>query len=233
MNLQIPFPRATLGSLCGLCGLLVLGLVVARRPAIAFEPTLANLPLSINLTIEIYELPREKFHELTQQQPGLRNDDVLLKKIRGLVADKEAKLTEHHSLNTRSGQRASMASGSEIIFGTEFNEETAMPTAFEMRKAGFSAKVDPVIGPDSFTVDLNLAVEICEFLGMEKTRYTNPKTKKSCIVEQPRFYSRKLTTAITSYDGMPRLMGNFGAKGDPTGKTGIIGVVFVTPTLVN
>lgn len=230
MNRRIPLFGATTGlSVC----LIIAGFFLKSPPAPAFEPALPHLPLTLHLVIEVFELPRGKYNELVQQHPGVRNDERLLGKIRSLVSDKEARLMEHHSVNTRSGQRASVESSNEVIYATEFHEETAQPTAFTMRPCGFRAEVEPVIGPDCFTVDLNLSIEICEFSGMEKQHYTNPKTKKSFNVEQPRFYSRKIQTAVTSYDGTARLMGNFGAKGDPTGKSGQIDVVFVTPTLVN
>ncbi len=39
------------------------------------------------------------------------------------------------------------------------------PTAFEKRNTGVTLEVEPVIGPDNFTIDLNLQPQVVEFDG--------------------------------------------------------------------
>lgn len=87
------------------------------------------------------------------------------------------------------------------------------PTTFEVRNTGVSMEVDPVIGEDGYTIDLNLAPEVVEFEGFINygspinTGAVNAAGIPTTIVltenriEQPVFATRKLTTAVTIWDG--------------------------------
>lgn len=212
--------------------LLVSGLLSAAPVGRSFEPVPANVPSQIDITFEVYELPRETYNKLSQIEGNKRADDMMLKAVRDLVTSGAAQLMEHHSVRTRSGQRCTVESVKEVRYATEFEPSNAAPTAFEMRAVGFRAEIDPVLGPDNLTIDLNLAPEMCELMGMETTTYTDPKSGEKLTVEQPRFYSRKIATAVTCFDGQPRLIGSVGAKGDPEGKTGRMALMFVVATIV-
>ena len=39
------------------------------------------------------------------------------------------------------------------------------PTAFETRNTGVTLEVEPVVGPDGITIDLNLVPQVVEFEG--------------------------------------------------------------------
>lgn len=94
------------------------------------------------------------------------------------------------------------------------------PTAFEMRPVGVRMEVDPVIGPDGYTIDLNLAPEVTEFEGF--VNYGSPINTSSIngftgqptlveltpnVINQPIFSTRKVTTAVTVWDGQTVAMG--------------------------
>lgn len=94
------------------------------------------------------------------------------------------------------------------------------PTAFEMRPVGVRMEVDPVIGPDGYTIDLNLAPEVTEFEGF--VNYGSPINTSSIngftglaetveltpnIINQPIFSTRKVTTAVTVWDGQTVAIG--------------------------
>lgn len=93
------------------------------------------------------------------------------------------------------------------------------PTAFEMRPVGVRMEVDPVIGPDGYTIDLNLAPEVTEFEGFINygspisSAGTNALGQPVSVVltenriEQPIFSTRKVTTAVTVWDGQTVAMG--------------------------
>ncbi len=80
-------------------------------------------------------------------------------------------------------------------------------------------EVDPVIGPDGYTIDLNLAPEVTEFEGF--INYGSPINTASTDalgnpttvtltenkIEQPVFSTRKVTTAVTVWDGQTVAMG--------------------------
>ena len=87
------------------------------------------------------------------------------------------------------------------------------PTTFEFRNTGVSMEVDPVIGEDGYTIDLNLAPEVVEFEGF--INYGSPISSGAINalgipttivltenrIEQPVFATRKLNTAVTIWDG--------------------------------
>jgi general secretion pathway protein D len=87
------------------------------------------------------------------------------------------------------------------------------PTTFEVRNTGVSMEVDPVIGEDGYTIDLNLAPEVVEFEGFINygspigTSAVNALGVPTTVVltenriEQPVFATRKLNTAVTIWDG--------------------------------
>lgn len=95
----------------------------------------------------------------------------------------------------------------------------ANPTAFEMRPVGVTLEVDPVVGADGFTIELNIAPEVVEFEGF--INYGSPIQsgaidalgRPTTIVltenriEQPVFASRKLSTAVTIWDGQTVAIG--------------------------
>lgn len=93
------------------------------------------------------------------------------------------------------------------------------PTAFEMRPVGVTLEVDATIGPDGFTIDMQLAPEVVEFEGF--INYGSPiqsgaidtfgqpttVTLTENRIEQPVFSTRKVNTAVTLYDGQTVAIG--------------------------
>jgi general secretion pathway protein D len=87
------------------------------------------------------------------------------------------------------------------------------PTEFEFRNTGVSMEVDPIIGEDNYTVDLNLAPEVVEFEGFINygspinTGAVNAAGVPTTVIltenriEQPVFATRKMSTAVTIWDG--------------------------------
>jgi general secretion pathway protein D len=88
----------------------------------------------------------------------------------------------------------------------------ATPTAFEVRNTGVTLEVEPVIGPDGYSIDLDLRPEIVEFEGF--INYGSPITALGTDllgnpiqvvvtenrIEMPVFATRKVTTAVTVWD---------------------------------
>lgn len=101
----------------------------------------------------------------------------------------------------------------------------ATPTAFETRNLGVLLEVEPTIGPDGYTVDLNISPQITEFLGFinygtpiqnnfpviglgtnffadTKTLVLTPNT-----INYPVFSVREVNTQVTLYDGQTVVLG--------------------------
>jgi general secretion pathway protein D len=178
---------------------------------------------------------------------GVFTDPQFQVVIRALSQKKGVDLMSAPSVTTRSGQRATVEVIREFRYPTEFNPPQipqtigatttgggglagggqsssfpvtpTTPTAFEMRPVGVRMEVDPVLGPDGFTIDLNLAPEVTEFDGF--INYGSPIQSSATDalgnpttitltenkILQPVFSTRKVTTAVTIWDGQTVAMG--------------------------
>ena len=100
------------------------------------------------------------------------------------------------------------------------------PTAFETRNTGVTLEVEPVVGPDGVTIDLNLVPQVVEFEGF--INYGSPIFAPSTsvinqmtgglinspasvitpnVINQPIFNSRKVTTSVSVWDGQTVVLG--------------------------
>ncbi len=93
------------------------------------------------------------------------------------------------------------------------------PTNFEKRNTGVTLEVEPVIGPDNFTIDLNLQPQVVDFDGF--INYGSPIQTTSTnalgistvnvltpnVINQPIFSTRKVSTSVSVYDGSTVVLG--------------------------
>jgi len=94
------------------------------------------------------------------------------------------------------------------------------PTAFEKRDIGVTLEVEPVVGPDNYTIDLNLSPEVVEFDGF--INYGSPIVGPTYnwttlsigtydittnVINQPIFAVRKVTTSVSIWDGQTVALG--------------------------
>ncbi len=89
----------------------------------------------------------------------------------------------------------------------------ATPTSFETRNTGVTLEIEPTLGGNDFVIDLRFAPDIVEFEGF--VNYGSPiqspatdflgnpttVTITENRIEMPVFSSRRVTTALTIYDG--------------------------------
>lgn len=103
------------------------------------------------------------------------------------------------------------------------------PSAFETRSSGVTVEVEPVIGADGLSIDLNHVVQSVTLLGDLKTTGIAAR-----YPAQPLFESRKVTTSQTLLAGRQMLIGTFnppGADGvNDRADTGRTWLVFVRAT---
>jgi general secretion pathway protein D len=86
----------------------------------------------------------------------------------------------------------------------------ANPTAFEMRPVGTTLEVEPIIGDDGVSINLNLAPEVVRFEGF--INYGSPITSGGTILTpneilQPIFNTIKQSSNVTVYDGANLVIG--------------------------
>ncbi|MEM7385684.1 MAG: Amuc_1098 family type IV pilus outer membrane protein, partial [Verrucomicrobiota bacterium] len=109
--------------------------------------------------------------------------------------------------------------GGEGGSASSFPVTPANPTAFEVRNTGVTLKVSPVVGPDGFTIDLNLLPEVVEFEGF--VNYGSPITSAGTDalgnpiqlvitenrIDMPVFATRRASTNVTVWDGQTVAIG--------------------------
>lgn len=176
---------------------------------------------------------------------GVFTDPQFQLMIRALNQRKGVDLLSAPSVMARSGQRAKIEVIREFIYPTEYDPPEipnqfgsigtttaggtssgggfpvtpATPTAFETRNTGVTLEVDPVLGADEFTIDLNLAPEVVEFDGfinygspiqttaVNALGFVVPVTITENRIEMPIFNTRKVTTQVTIWDGQTVALG--------------------------
>jgi general secretion pathway protein D len=185
---------------------------------------------------------------------GTMTDPQFQVVVRALNQKKGVDLLSAPRLTTKSGQRAVIEIVREFRYPTQFQPPQipqtvgstngtgggaaaipvtpTTPTAFETRNTGVTLEVEPVVGPDGITIDLNLVPQVVEFEGF--INYGSPilapastsafpftingvlnlitsTTPASVITEnvinQPIFSSRKVTTSVSVWDGQTVVLG--------------------------
>lgn len=86
----------------------------------------------------------------------------------------------------------------------------ATPTTFGSTNTGVVLSVLPVVGPDSYTIDLELKPEVTEFEGF--INYGSPIKNRGVVVTEnvinyPVFSQRKISTKVSIYDGQTVVLG--------------------------
>ncbi|GAB4171280.1 MAG: hypothetical protein Fur0032_10430 [Terrimicrobiaceae bacterium] len=165
--------------------------------------------------------------------------------IRALSQQKGVDLMSAPKVTTKSGRKAVVRVVREFPYPTEFNppevpqaQETGdieavvgvittsgivtptTPTAFETRNLGVTLEVEPIIGPDNYTIDLTLVPEVVEFDGFinygspifgATTSITGlsavPFEVTPNVINQPIFSTRKITTSVSIWDGQTVALG--------------------------
>ena len=186
---------------------------------------------------------------------GLLTDPQFQVVIRALNQKKGVDLLSAPRVTTKSGQRAVIEVVREFRYPTQFQPPQipqtvgavtnrsdtdiislgggssvpvtpTTPTAFETRNTGVTLEVEPVVGPDGVTIDLNLVPQVVEFEGF--INYGSPILSPGSsfldtvtggiisapervitpnVINQPIFSTRKVTTSVNVWDGQTVVLG--------------------------
>ena len=180
---------------------------------------------------------------------GVMTDPQFQVVVRALNQQKGVDLLSAPRVTTKSGQKATVEIIQEFIYPTQFQPPQipqtigatvttglvggvtggsssgsfpvtpTTPTAFEKRNTGVTLEVEPVIGPDNYTIDLNLQPQVVEFDGFINygspiqtvsqnalgISTTNVLTQN--VINQPVFDTRKVSTSVSVYDGATVVLG--------------------------
>jgi general secretion pathway protein D len=178
---------------------------------------------------------------------GVFTDPQFQLVIRALNQKKGIDLLSAPRVTTKSGQRALIEIVREFRYPTQFlppqipQITTSNPTAglignpvvpvvvapttpqnFETRNTGVTLEVEPVVGPDGITIDLNLVPQVVEFegfinygspinaIGVTSTAgisVSSPIRLTDNVINQPIFSARKVTTSVSVWDGQTVVLG--------------------------
>src|SRR5205814_9196245 len=185
---------------------------------------------------------------------GVFTDPQFQVVIRALNQKKGIDLLSAPKITTKSGQRAVIEIVREFRYPTQFTEPKvpdisgrgtsnsasttialpvvgpSTPSNFETRNTGVTLEVEPVVGPDGVTIDLNLVPQVVEFEGFinygSPIRTINPAllgfvtgslsgitgltqaiTLTDNVINQPIFSTRKVTTSVSVWDGQTVVLG--------------------------
>ena len=187
---------------------------------------------------------------------GLLTDPQFQVVVRALNQKKGVDLLSAPRVTTKSGQRAVIEIVREFRYPTQFEPPQVpqtvgsvttrsdtggiiplggassvpvtptTPTHFETRNTGVTLEVEPVVGPDGVTIDLNLVPQVVEFEGF--INYGSPILAPSSsflntvtgglisspqsvltpnVINQPIFSTRKVTTSVSVWDGQTVVLG--------------------------
>jgi general secretion pathway protein D len=179
---------------------------------------------------------------------GVFTDPKFQVVIRALNQKKGVDLLSAPKVTTKSGQRAVIEIVREFRYPTTFTPPQVpsftggvtggtappavvtptTPQTFETRNTGVTLEVEPVVGPDGLTIDLNLVPQVVEFEGfinygspifavglnsMLSTGGTSvvslsaPVLLTNNVINQPIFSTRKVTTSVSVWDGQTVVLG--------------------------
>ena len=191
------------------------GMLIVRNTADNLELVEAFLgfgpyyPVFLRIHSEIYAVPNQLARDLSRRAGNGQGGNSGLRLIAEAVELGEAALFASPSLVTRSGQRAKVDAGKEVRFvgGVEVVDGVEK-LVFEIVRDGLSFEVDPVLGADGITIELNVAMSVplgeAEF---RKQPILLPVSGKVVEPEMPLFNRAQLTTATTMLSDQPQFIG--------------------------
>ncbi len=176
----------------------------------------------LSITEETFSLSIAEADHLLHNVPS---DTIRYTRLREMLASGKARLERLTVLRTKSGQRAVSESFNELRSGSEFRppetpgmhgadykpapekpmpenlvKNGGIPIAFETRNVGDTLEVEPVLGPDGITIDLNLVPQSVRYVGERVEGTQHP-------VKTPIYEVSKITTSVTVRDGQPFFLG--------------------------
>jgi general secretion pathway protein D len=178
---------------------------------------------------------------------GVFTDPQFQVVIRALNQKKGVDLLSAPKVTTKSGQRAVIEIVREFRYPTTFTAPQVptfssgvgggapapavvtptTPQTFETRNTGVTLEVEPVVGPDGVTIDLNLVPQVVEFEGfinygspifavgtnsvvqgnITLFSLSTPVLLTDNVINQPIFSTRKVTTNVSVWDGQTVVIG--------------------------
>lgn len=173
--------------------------------------------------VELIEVGAALYHDWMFENRITKDGTALRKQAQKWVKAGEATMIETAAVVARSGQRAKTQSVGQVYYPTDADPAmipnkvdlegaqtrapiaAVSPVVFDRRDVGSTVEVDPVIGADNVTIDLNVSPEIVSEKG---TIDWPPKGGDPLFtVSLPEFHTMKITTQVTTQHGKYTFLG--------------------------
>jgi hypothetical protein len=107
---------------------------------------------------------------------------------------------------TKSGERHVWESIAEINYPTSYkNDPVVAPAAFETRNTGYTVELEPTLGADGQTIDLSMVPQDVGYRSAILFPEAKLNGNQTPAIEQPVFFTMKITTSIFTTLGQPSL----------------------------
>ena len=193
-------------------------------------------PVGVEMEMLFIEVPEPIALELVPDFQDQSKARPAMARLEKLIAARKATVWGWLTLSGKSGQRSVVEQINEVRYAVEFDPPrieleskqngnapvepaatvdvsafAAVPTSFETRNCGLTFEVEPVIGPDGETLQMNLVPQHVRLVGFKKITIEKQPGGTRTILEQPEFHTLKVTTSLTMKSGDVRLLGLFKA----------------------
>jgi hypothetical protein len=217
----------------------LLALLVAFTNRAGAEPDTAPHP-DIRIEVQVIAVPESIAIPLVTEMKKKNQIEAANAKLQELIEKGVAKLVGWPIIITHSGQRAIYEAIEEIRYATEFSPAAvtltpdvsadttikvspsvdvttfaATPTAFETRNAGVTLEVEPVLGTDGKTINLNIVPQHVRLKCFNKATVEGGGHHGKVVVEQPQFETNKITTSLTVRSGERVFLGAYPTTDPP------------------
>jgi hypothetical protein len=239
----IPFPEGASATFIPAANLLIVHNTKENLDLVEalLEELHSRTPTNVHATLFIAQASSETLRGIVTTTTALADHTPALAALEKLTEEGSAQIPVVLRFETRSGQRATIGSGVAYAYagdllpvppretdaakdgnpspkaGTPPAPSQTLSAEILRRLVGTRVELDPVIGPDGHTVDVNFALE---------HHFAPPALPKSApagagaqgtLVELPgaEFHCAKVTSAITLGSGTTKLIGVWKAEGAP------------------
>ncbi len=176
-------------------------------------------PMGLVHTLHIIEADAATLRKIADETANISDHSKALLKLEALVAQRKARFVSTQQLETRSGQRASIHAGTERMSVTKFRKSDAsgeMVAAVDRSPGGTRLEVEPIVGPDGWTIDINLSLDHEFMPAKQEHQGENGGGAKGLETNTTLTHNAHVITATTMRSGFTRIIGLWKPEGAPS-----------------
>ncbi|NNE90456.1 MAG: hypothetical protein HKN23_02315, partial [Verrucomicrobiales bacterium] len=176
----------------------------------------------IQFRVEIYEVDALTGLAILHSTDGKNDHTSAWESVQDLLKERKASPVHSLQLFGRSGGRGKAEDKIEHVYPTEFewdaSGDVVIGVANETRYVGTIIEIDPVLGADDYTIDLNFSLEHHTAPPIQRAievKSVKPGDGKEFAGGMPEFHAKRIITGVVTHDGGTLLVGNWTPTGKP------------------